>query len=229
MRYFLAPHHSINKAFNTIYFPLRLKANVAKRDTEFQQLIEKNGKIRKKLAELLPEENLFEDTDHPSISEISENSPEPSISDCMEKMVDEIGKLKAYIGKLELQLYETDEKISDLMENVSEIGQLTISFILIVKICEIIPLNSWQKLELEKENATLKVENANMTTLAKLVTENMQESIDTSKKWVNAYTEDFPRGFLYTNRMYKKNFKQPAYSNWLRLYLENFYYLKITK
>uniref|UniRef100_A0A1B0GQN6 Uncharacterized protein n=1 Tax=Phlebotomus papatasi TaxID=29031 RepID=A0A1B0GQN6_PHLPP len=73
----------------------------------------------------------------------------------MEKMVDEIGKLKAYIGKLELQLYETDEKISDLMEN---------------------------KLELEKENATLKVENANMTTLAKLVTENMQESIDTSKK-----------------------------------------------
>ncbi|GAB0096558.1 hypothetical protein DMENIID0001_120820 [Sergentomyia squamirostris] len=132
-----------------------LKMNVEKRDTEFQRLMEKNTKIRKKLSELLPEEHFFDDGDHSGISDTSKSSPEPSISDCMEKMADEIGKLKAYIGQLELQLYETDEKISDLMEN---------------------------KVQLERENATLKVENANMTTLAKLVTENMQESIDTSKK-----------------------------------------------
>uniref|UniRef100_A0A1B0CEY5 Uncharacterized protein n=1 Tax=Lutzomyia longipalpis TaxID=7200 RepID=A0A1B0CEY5_LUTLO len=132
-----------------------LKANVAKRDAEFQQLMEKNGKIRTKLNELLPEENFFEDSDHAILNGTSDNLPEPSIADCMEKMVNEIGKLKAYISKIELQQYETDEKISDLIEN---------------------------KLQLERENAALKVENANMTTLAKLVTENMQESLDTSKK-----------------------------------------------
>uniref|UniRef100_A0A1L8DCB7 Putative wasp-related protein n=1 Tax=Nyssomyia neivai TaxID=330878 RepID=A0A1L8DCB7_9DIPT len=131
-----------------------LKANVTKRDTEFQHLMEKNGKIRKKLGELLPEENFFDESDHIDHNGTLE-STEPAIADCMEKMVNEIGKLKAYISKMELQLYETDEKISDLMEN---------------------------KLQMEKENAALKVENANMTTLAKLVTENMQESLDTSKK-----------------------------------------------
>jgi len=70
-------------------------------------------------------------------------------------MMGELEKLKGYLNNVELQLYEANEHISDLLE---------------------------KKQELEAENKTVKAENAEMTNLTKLMTANMHETLSTSKK-----------------------------------------------
>jgi len=40
---------------------------------------------------------------------------------------------------------------------------------------------------MEEENEALRTENSNLTKVAKLLTENMKESVETSQKWVHYY------------------------------------------
>lgn len=69
----------------------------------------------------------------------------------------ELEKLKSYLNNVELQLYEANERISDLLEG---------------------------KQELEEENKNLKTQNAELNNITKLMTANMHETLNTSKKYV---------------------------------------------
>ncbi|ALC47594.1 CG33111, partial [Drosophila busckii] len=76
-------------------------------------------------------------------------------SSLVESLVAEFQALKQTTNAVELQLYEANEKIAELVEH--------------------------QHL-LEEENETLRTENGNLTKVAKLLTENMKESVETSQK-----------------------------------------------
>lgn len=78
---------------------------------------------------------------------------------CIERLLDEFVQLKNNLSSVELQLYEANEKISDLMENQQHI---------------------------EEENESLRTENTNLTRVAQLLTQNMKESVETSKKMEEA-------------------------------------------
>ncbi|KAH8388440.1 hypothetical protein KR093_006385 [Drosophila rubida] len=73
----------------------------------------------------------------------------------VERLVAEFLALKQSTNGVDLQLYEANEKIAELVEH--------------------------QHL-LEEENDTLRTENGNLTKVAKLLTENMKESVETSQK-----------------------------------------------
>lgn len=99
----------------------------------------------------------------------------PLTSELFEKLVDEFVLMKTAMNSVELQLYEANEKISELMENVS-VAKAFKYFIDYV-FCQ-------QHQHLEEENESLRTENINLTKVAKLLTENMKESVETSKKCV---------------------------------------------
>uniref|UniRef100_A0A1B0BKX9 Uncharacterized protein n=1 Tax=Glossina palpalis gambiensis TaxID=67801 RepID=A0A1B0BKX9_9MUSC len=90
-----------------------------------------------------------------SIVEVNEVPSTVLTSGLLEKLVDEFSALKNSFNLVELQLYEANEKISELLETQHH---------------------------MEQENETLRVENGNLTKVAKLLTENMKESVETSKK-----------------------------------------------
>ncbi|KPU80555.1 uncharacterized protein Dana_GF18735, isoform D [Drosophila ananassae] len=79
----------------------------------------------------------------------------PITSGLMERLADEFLTLKHSTNTVELQLYEANEKMSELLE---------------------------QQHSLEEENESLRTENSNLTKVAKLLTENMKESVETSQK-----------------------------------------------
>lgn len=107
-------------------------------------------------------------------------------AETVEQLINEIGKIKTQMNSTELQLYEANEKIAELIENVCETQnrkQLFRRFGDIYSINE----NSLIKLQhqhLKEENESLKVENSNLTKVAKLMTNSMKESMDTSKRYV---------------------------------------------
>lgn len=78
---------------------------------------------------------------------------------CIERLLDEFVQLKGSLNSVELQLYEANEKISDLMETQQHF---------------------------EEENESLRTENTNLTRVAQLLTQNMKESVETSKKMEEA-------------------------------------------
>ncbi|XP_053947184.1 uncharacterized protein LOC128855946 isoform X5 [Anastrepha ludens] len=90
-----------------------------------------------------------------SIVDVEPTAALPITSDLVERLVDEFQTLKNSMNAVELQLYEANEKIAELLENQHH---------------------------LEEENETLRTENTNLTKVAKLLTENMKESVETSKK-----------------------------------------------
>lgn len=110
-----------------------------------QQLdvVEKNKKLQKKLEEILPE----------SIKDYE--VPQDTTKTDMQNILSELEKLKSYLNNVELQLYEANEHISDLLE---------------------------KKQELEVENLSLKSQNAELDNLAKLMQSNMYETLNTSKR-----------------------------------------------
>ncbi|XP_020812983.1 uncharacterized protein LOC110187842 isoform X3 [Drosophila serrata] len=84
------------------------------------------------------------------------NSDEvPITSGLVERLADEFLTLKNATNAVELQLYEANEKMAELLEQQ----------------------HSW-----EEENESLRTENSNLTKVAKLLTENMKESVETSQK-----------------------------------------------
>lgn len=119
----------------------------------------------------------------------------PLTSELVEKIVDEFLVLKNSMNSVELQLYEANEKIAELIENVSETNkqeklitsnnkQLLIAGYLLnnnlLFVFQISPPH--QQHHLDEENEALRTENTNLTKVAKLLTENMKESVETSKK-----------------------------------------------
>lgn len=120
-------------------------------------------------------------------------------AETVEQLVSEIGKIKTQMNTTELQLYEANEKIAELIENVcnnlfllfdsstnfscnvsasmqSKEKQKKIR--LKIKIVFLLA----QHQHLREENENLKVENSNLTKVAKLMTNSMKESMDTSKR-----------------------------------------------
>ncbi|XP_073818245.1 uncharacterized protein isoform X9 [Musca autumnalis] len=109
--------------------------------------------LKSKLLKLLP--TLATTAEMESIIEADTTLATPLTSELVEKMVDEFMALKNSMNSVELQLYEANEKIAELIENQHH---------------------------LDEENETLRTENTNLTKVAKLLTENMKESVETSKK-----------------------------------------------
>lgn len=109
-------------------------------------------------------------------------------AETVEQLINEIGKIKTQMNSTELQLYEANEKIAELIENVGESGIYEKK----KKEIEIVGWvgNIWMKnsrielqhQHLKEENESLKVENSNLTKVAKLMTNSMKESMDTSKR-----------------------------------------------
>ncbi|XP_052889044.1 shootin-1 [Anopheles moucheti] len=78
----------------------------------------------------------------------------------VDSLLNEMEKLKSYLNNVELQLYEANEKISELLEN---------------------------KQQYEETNRKLREENAELNKVARLMSRNMLESIDTSKRLENTF------------------------------------------
>ncbi|XP_030370901.1 centrosomal protein of 290 kDa isoform X3 [Scaptodrosophila lebanonensis] len=91
-----------------------------------------------------------------SLIDVDETNASVHITGALvERLVDEFLTLKNATNAVELQLYEANEKIAELLE---------------------------QQNHLDEENETLRTENTNLTKVAKLLTENMKESVETSQK-----------------------------------------------
>lgn len=51
-------------------------------------------------------------------------------TDTVEQLINEIGKIKTQMNSTELQLYEANEKIAELIDNVSEYPVVLICYVL---------------------------------------------------------------------------------------------------
>lgn len=51
-------------------------------------------------------------------------------TDTVEQLINEIGKIKTQMNSTELQLYEANEKIAELIDNVSEYPVILICYVL---------------------------------------------------------------------------------------------------
>lgn len=97
-----------------------------------QQLdvVEKNKKLQKKLEEILPESiKDYEGKEKWEIVKIYNRSTDcfthltvsqEATKNDMQNIMGELEKLKSYLNNVELQLYEANEHISDLLEKVKE-------------------------------------------------------------------------------------------------------------
>ncbi|CAO1435112.1 unnamed protein product [Diamesa hyperborea] len=132
----------------------QLVGNLQKQQVEYTNVIEKNKKLQKKLEEILPE-SIKSDYEAVSFQTPINKLENANISTDLQNMMGELEKLKSYLNNVELQLYEANERISDLLEG---------------------------KQELEEENKNLKTQNAELNNITKLMTANMHETLNTSKK-----------------------------------------------
>ncbi|XP_037808697.1 shootin-1 isoform X1 [Lucilia sericata] len=127
------------------------------RQQNFSHNVNCSHSLKSKIVKMLP--LLSGNNDMESIIDVDTTMATPLTSDLVEKIVDEFLVLKNSMNSVELQLYEANEKIAELIENQHH---------------------------LEEENETLRTENTNLTKVAKLLTENMKESVETSKKMESA-------------------------------------------
>ncbi|XP_065354159.1 uncharacterized protein LOC135948685 isoform X2 [Calliphora vicina] len=127
------------------------------RQQNFSTNLHCSHSLKSKIVKMLP--LLSGNNDMESIIDVDTTMATPLTSDLVEKIVDEFLVLKNSMNSVELQLYEANEKISELIENQHH---------------------------LEEENETLRTENTNLTKVAKLLTENMKESVETSRKMESA-------------------------------------------
>ncbi|KAM7361343.1 uncharacterized protein ACRADG_011377 isoform 1-T2 [Cochliomyia hominivorax] len=123
------------------------------RQQNFSQNVNCSHSLKSKIVKMLP--LISSNNDMESIIDVDTTMATPLTSELVEKIVDEFLSLKNSMNSVELQLYEANEKIAELIENQHH---------------------------LEEENETLRTENTNLTKVAKLLTENMKESVETSKK-----------------------------------------------
>ncbi|XP_050316713.1 shootin-1-like isoform X4 [Bactrocera neohumeralis] len=111
-----------------------------------------SASLSSKLLKIIP---TLGNNEMESIVDVEPTAALPITSELVERLVDEFQTLKNSMNAVELQLYEANEKIAELLENQHH---------------------------LEEENETMRTENTNLTKVAKLLTDNMKESVETSKK-----------------------------------------------
>lgn len=135
---------------------------------------EKTKKLKKKLSEIVPSgEGISSDDEASQISSktdnksIDENQTSRSAGRMpkegeMDGALNELEKLKSYVNNVELQLYEANEKISELQES---------------------------KQQSEETITKLRTEKDEFSKIARLMTVNMQESIDASNRLESSYIQ----------------------------------------
>ncbi|XP_050069162.1 shootin-1-like [Anopheles maculipalpis] len=141
---------------------------------------EKNRRLRRKLSEIIPTPAPGEESVTLDAAESDDEEQSPSTAQVLpgasgvagaqtessgkgtevDSLLNEMEKLKSYLNNVELQLYEANEKISELLEN---------------------------KQQYEETNRKLREENAELNKVARLMSRNMLESIDTSKRLENTF------------------------------------------
>ncbi|XP_053699332.1 shootin-1 [Sabethes cyaneus] len=148
-----------------------LQSDVTALRKERTEFIDKNRKLKKKLAEIVPNAcGGSSSSDEDEASEKLTKAPNqredetsgPSRHTEVDNLLNEMEKLKSYLNNVELQLYEANEKISELQES---------------------------KQQAEETNEKLRTENAELSKIARLMSVNMLESIDTSKRLENSYIQ----------------------------------------
>ncbi|XP_050084980.1 shootin-1 [Anopheles aquasalis] len=155
----------------------QLIANAESSKRELAEFTEKNRRLRRKLSEIIPGESSTvadgggaaeSDDDAPPTSEPDGDSSAKPVRPKEElagpqttegDWLNEIEKLKSYQNNVDLQLYEANEKISDLLESKQQHEEI-----------------------IEK----LRAENAELSKVARLMSRNMLESIDTTKSLGNS-------------------------------------------
>lgn len=80
-------------------------------------MIDRNKKLQKKFEEILPESFKEFAGEESSFNKVNNNLPKDQQN--LQNTMSELEKLKTYLNNVELQLYEANEKISDLIESVS--------------------------------------------------------------------------------------------------------------
>ncbi|XP_068157149.1 LOW QUALITY PROTEIN: shootin-1 [Drosophila tropicalis] len=122
------------------------------------RLVFGSADLKRKLLKILQQGSVDSvDNDSNNLDSLIDANMEgiPITSALVERLVDEFFSLKQLTNAVELQLYEANEKMAELLE---------------------------QQHSLEEESETLRTENSNLTKVAKLLTENMKESVETSQK-----------------------------------------------
>lgn len=152
-----------------------LQNDVAALRKERSEFVDKNRKLKKKLSEIVPsgggavsscsdddegaEKSLEHKKDHDSVDSGDVTKSKESELD---SLLNEMEKLKSYLNNVELQLYEANEKISELQES---------------------------KQQYEETSEKLRAENAELSKIARLMSANILESIDTSKRLETSYIQ----------------------------------------
>ncbi|XP_055642028.1 arp2/3 complex-activating protein rickA [Toxorhynchites rutilus septentrionalis] len=159
---------------------IALQSDIAALRKERTEFVEKNRKLKKKLSEIVHsgESNSDDDEDANKTLGAGEADPADSVvaaattddtadmpdskDSGMDSLLNEMEKLKSYLNNVELQLYEANEKISELQES---------------------------KQQFEETNEKLRAENTELSKIARLMSVNILESIDTSKRLENSYIQ----------------------------------------
>lgn len=103
-----------------------LQNDLDKQAVQYKQMLEKNAKFRQRLNEALPmDDGLLKDASLIMVnglcSSLAHADSRLFVGDeDMDGTILQVEKLKSYINKLELQIYEMNEKVSELIENVSK-------------------------------------------------------------------------------------------------------------
>lgn len=99
-----------------------LQNDLDRQQQVYRSLLEKNSKFRQRLNEVLPQD----DGQLRDVSLLGGGAPISHIDSRIfvgdedyDGAILQVEKLKNYINKLELQIYEMNEKVSELIENVS--------------------------------------------------------------------------------------------------------------
>ena len=103
-----------------------LQLDLDKQAQQYKAILEKNAKFRQRLNEVLPADDAhLNDT---SLLTTGSNGGAPLShidsrlfvgDEDLDGAVMQVEKLKNYVNKLELQIYEMNEKVAELIENVS--------------------------------------------------------------------------------------------------------------
>uniref|UniRef100_A0A8D8BTN3 (northern house mosquito) hypothetical protein n=1 Tax=Culex pipiens TaxID=7175 RepID=A0A8D8BTN3_CULPI len=149
-----------------------LQNDVAALRKERSEFVDKNRKLKKKLAEIVPSGTVSScsDDDDGAEKSLEEHKKEKSADSVeatkkeseLDSLLNEMEKLKSYLNNVELQLYEANEKISELQES---------------------------KQQYEETSEKLRAENAELSKIARLMSANILESIDTSKRLETSYIQ----------------------------------------
>ncbi|XP_065078558.1 shootin-1 [Ochlerotatus camptorhynchus] len=148
-----------------------LQGDIATLRKERTEFIDKNRKLRRKLSEIVPSgggissddeesEKSSKSDDQPNHA--AESKPSATKEGEIDSLLNEMEKLKSYLNNVELQLYEANEKISELQES---------------------------KQQSEETNIKLRAENVELSKIARLMSANILESIDTSKRLESSYIQ----------------------------------------